>query len=88
MDYSPIIEMCLLAVHEKQESAVITICNCSIPSQVMLAEYGRLKFSLENLDENEKKELWDFANTNFPDKTKQQKIDVCKIVLTIGRLLN
>ena len=87
-EYAPIIEMCLLAVYEKQESAILTICNCAIPSYVMLVEYSKLKERLEDCSEEEKMELWTFANTNFPDKTKQQKIDVCKIVLTIGRLLN
>lgn len=85
--YAPIIEMCLLEVHQKGEAAIKTICNCKIPSDVMLFEYRRLNLKLEDLSAEEKKEMWEFACAAFPDKSKEEKINVCKIIHTIGAIL-
>lgn len=86
-EYAEIIGMCLMAVHEKGEPGLITVCNCHVPSQVMLLEYRKLKTKLEDLPQQERQQLWQFAYDNFPLKTKEQRIDVCKIVHTIGNLL-
>lgn len=79
--------MVLLEVYEKGEQAIITVCNCNVPSEVMLIEYKKLDKKIEDLPDEEKKELWDFANKNFPSKSKSEKINVCRIVHTIGTLL-
>ena len=86
-EYAPIIEMCLLQVYEKKEDAIKTICNCKIPSHVMLVEYSKLKVKLEDLPTEQKKELWDYAYRLYPNKTSQERLNVCKIIHTIGTLL-
>lgn len=86
-EYAPIVGMCLLEVHEKQEEAIKTICNCQVPSHVMLVEYSKLKVKLEHLPIQEKKELWDYAYQMLPTKTSQDRLKVCKIIHTIGQLL-
>lgn len=86
-EYLPIVGMCLLEVHEKKEDAIKTICNCKVPSHVMLVEYGKLKVKLEDLPKDEKKELWDYAYQMFHTKTSQERLNVCKIIHAIGQLL-
>lgn len=86
-EYAPIIEMCLLQVHEKKEDAIKTICNCAVPSHVMLVEYSKLKIKLEDLPVEEKKQLWDYAYELYPTKTSQERLNVCKIIHVIGQLL-
>lgn len=85
--YNNIIHDVLLQVYEKGEAGVITCCNCSIPSKILLWQYKRLNLSIEDLPIEQKQELWEFANKNFADKIKEQKMDVCKITHTIGILL-
>ena len=79
--------MCLLAVHEKGEDAIKTICNCKIPSEVMLSEYRKLKTSIEDLTVEEKNEMWKVAYEWFPNKSKEERLNVCRIIHTIGTLL-
>lgn len=86
-EYAPIIGMCLLAVHEQGESGIKTICSCKIPSDIMLSEYRRLKLNIEDLPVDEKKEMWNVAYEMFPYKTKEERINVCKIIHTIGTLI-
>lgn len=86
-EYAEIISMCLLHVIENGELGLKTILNCKVPSDVMLSEYRRLAFRIEDVSEDEKKELWEYANSNFPDRTKEEKINICKIVKTIGNLV-
>jgi len=86
-EYAPIVGMCLLEVHEKKEAAIKTICNCKVPSDVMLVEYRKLKIKLEDLPTEQKKELWDYAYELFPNRTSQERLNVCKIIHVIGQLL-
>lgn len=68
------------------EQAIKTICNCSVPSQIILMSYKKLP-PIENLSEKEKKELKQFVIETFPEKTIQEKLNCCKIIYTIGTLL-
>ena len=86
-EFASIIEMCLLAVHEKGEEAIKTICNCKVPSDVMLGEYKKLKIKIEDLPVEEKNEMWKVAYEWFPNKSKEEKINVCRILHTAGMLL-
>ena len=86
-EFAPIVEMCLLLVYDQKPDAIKTICSCSIPSHVMLVEYGKLKYKLEDMPVDEKKELWDYAYQLFPTKTSQERLNVCKIIHTIGTLI-
>lgn len=86
-DYAPIVEMCLLAVYEKGVDAIKTICNCNIPSYVMLTEYLKLKIKIEDLDTEEKEKMWKEVYEMFPSKTKEERLKACKIIHTIATLL-
>lgn len=86
-DYAPIVGMCLLSVHEKGVDAIKTICNCTIPSYVMMMEYLKLEIKIEDLDTEEKERMWQEVYEMFPHKTKQERLNVCKIIHTIATLL-
>ncbi len=86
-EFAPIIEMCLLEVHEKGEAAIKTICNCKVPSDVMLIEYRKLKTKIEDLPKEEKEEMWKVVYEWSPNKSKEERLNVCRIIHTIGTLL-
>ena len=71
---------------EHGEPALKTICNCVVPSMIFLNEYKKLE-PIEKMAEKEKKEMKQYVIENFPDKTIEQKLEICKIVYTIGTLL-
>lgn len=68
------------------ESVLKSICNCSIPSMVVLDAYKKLT-PIEQMPEKEKKEMKQYVISLFPNKTIQEKLDACKIIYTIGTLL-
>lgn len=86
-EYAPIIEMCLLAVLEKGEVAIKTICNCNIPSHVMLVEYKKLSMKIEDISLYEKEKMWGEVYEMFHQKSKEERIKVCKIIHCISELL-
>lgn len=87
MNYAGIIGLCLLEVHEKGEQAIKTICSCSVPSHVMMVEYGKLKVKLEDLPKEERQEMWEVAHDMFPNSSKDFRIRVCRLIHVIGTLL-
>lgn len=86
-EYKELVGVYLLEVYNRQEDGLKTIINCSVPSHIMLVEYSKLERKLEDLSVDEKNQLWQFANENYPSKTKEEKIKVCKIVHAVGSLL-
>lgn len=86
-DLKSIVGMCLMEVHEKGEEAVKIICNCSIPSRVMLIEYDRLETKLDDLPTDEKEAMWQHVHKTFPYKNQIERLNVCKIIHTIATLL-
>lgn len=86
-EFASIIEMCLLAVYEKGEDAIKTICNCKVPSDVMMGEYRKLKIKIDDLPKEEKEEMWQVAYQWFPNKSKEERLNVCKIIHTTATLL-
>lgn len=82
-----IVGMCLLEVYEKGEAAIKTICNCTVPSEVMLLEYKKLEIKIEDLPTDEKETMWKEVYEMFPNKTKEERLIACKIIHTIGALL-
>ena len=68
------------------EKAIPVICNCKIPSDIVLMAYKKLP-PIEDLPEREKKELKQYVIETFPEKTVQEKLNCCKIIYTIGTLL-
>ena len=87
-EYVSIVEMCLRWVSEKGEDAFLTICNCSIPSYVILLEHNKLENKLESLPQQEKQAMWEYVHERFPTKTKEERINCCKIIHCIGELFN
>lgn len=86
-EYKPIVGMCLLEVFEKGEASIKTICNCVVPTNVMLVEYSKLKIKLEDIPPEEKQKMWEEVYEMFPNKTKEERVVICKIIHTIGSLL-
>lgn len=86
-EYAPIVEMCLLEIFEKGEAAIKTICNCDVPSHVMLVEYEKLSTRIEDIPPDEKEKMWKEVYEMFPKKTKEERIKVCKIIHCIPELL-
>jgi len=68
------------------EPFLITICNCRVPSMIMLQEYAKLP-PIEQMPDKDKKELKRYVIDAFPNKTIAEKLDCAKIVYTIGTLL-
>lgn len=70
----------------KGEIVLVSICNCLIPSQIILKEYEKL-IPIENIPEKEKNELWLYAKEKYPSGDKETRIRFTKIVYTIGNLI-
>lgn len=68
------------------EPALVAICNCKIPSEIIMWAYKSLP-PIEEMPEKEKKDLKQYVIDLFPNKTIQEKLICCKIVYTIGTLL-
>jgi hypothetical protein len=81
-----ILEMYLGYFTAHGESAIKVICNCKVPSDVILMAYKKLS-PIELMPENDKKELKKYVIELFPEKTTKDKLNCCKIIYTIGTLL-
>lgn len=86
-EYKELVGMILMEVFQRGEDAIVTVCNCAVPSHVMLVEYLKLPRKLEDLPSEQKNELWEHAYKLFPTKNSEQRLKVCKIIHTIGELL-
>jgi len=53
---------------------------------IFLEAYKKLE-PIEKMPDKEKKEMKQYVIENFPDKTTEQKLNICRIVYTIGTLL-
>jgi len=72
--------------HLSGESLIKAVCNCVVPSQIFLTKYKSIT-PIEELEEKDKKELWLYVSEMFPEKTKEEKLNCCRIIHTIGTLL-
>lgn len=84
--FSELVKYYLNYFNEKGEPALRTICNCIVPSKILLEEYRKLT-PIEQMPDKEKKELKQFVIQMFPEKTTEEKLNCAKIVYTIGTLL-
>lgn len=71
---------------EHGEAALTTICNCKVPSDILLVEYKKLP-PIEEMGEKEKTEMKKYVIELFPDKSVQDKLRCCKVIYTIGSLI-
>lgn len=68
------------------ESVLIAICNCKVPSDVVLSAYKKLP-PIELMPAKEKQDMKDFVNETFPNKTTEEKVNAAKVIYTIGSLI-
>lgn len=73
--------------HKFGEEWLKAVCNCAVPSKVILEKYESLPAKLEQLSDHEKKELKTYVREMFPDKSPEEKMKAAKIVYTIGTIL-
>lgn len=83
---SSLFDMYVGLFQAKGESMLVAICNCAVPSKVVLEEYKKLP-PIETMPEKEKVEMKKYVISLFPDKTPEQKVEACKIIYTIGTLI-
>jgi len=84
--FKELMDMYLGVFQARGESALVAICNCNVPSQVVLSAYKKLP-PIEQMPDNEKKEMKQYVRETFPNKTAEEKMNACKIIYTIGTLL-
>ena len=84
--FNGLLNMYLAEFQNKGEVVLKTICNCTVPSNVVLSHYKKL-VPIEDLPEKDKNELWLYAKEIYPDGDKETRIRFTKIVYTIGNLI-
>jgi hypothetical protein len=73
-EFLPLVGEYLSYVSENGERGLITLCNCTVPSEVLVREHTRLKLELSNMPGDEKQETWNFVCRTFPEHNQQQKM--------------
>ena len=62
---------------------------CEGPTASYSDEYVNwLENKLESLPKQEKQAMWEYVHERFPTKTKEERINCCKIIHCIGELFN
>ena len=84
--FAPLVRYYLDYFQEHGEPGLITICNCKVPSDVLLSEYKKLE-PLEQRPEKERRETWQYIKETFPNKDFEEQKNCMKIVYTIGNLI-
>lgn len=85
-EFYPLITEYLRQFNENGEPFLKTICNCKVPSEIILSEYKKLP-PIEQMGDKEKKEMKAYVIGMFPEKTITEKLICCKVIYTIGSLL-
>lgn len=85
-EFAPLITEYLRKFNEIGEPFLKTICNCKVPSEIMLSEYRKLP-PIEQMPDKEKKEMKAYVIAMFPEKTIEEKLICCKVIYTIGTLI-
>lgn len=80
------IDFCLDIFHKQGEQALVSICNCTVPSNVFLEKYKKLP-PVESMSEKDKLELKQYVIALFPGKPVEELVRNAKIIYTIGNLL-
>ncbi len=84
--FKELLEYYLSYFQQHGESALKTICNCIVPSKIILDQYRKLP-PIETMGEKEKIEMKQYVIENWPHKSTEEKVEICKVVYTIGNLL-
>lgn len=83
--FESLLQMYLNEFQQKGEPILKVICNCVVPSKVILAKYKTIE-PIETMGEKEKTEMKKYVNELFPGETPQFRLNACKIIYTIGTL--
>ncbi len=84
--FKELIQYYLYCFQQNGEAALVTICNCKVPSDIVLSEYKKMP-PIESLPLEQKNELWDYAKEKYPDGDKETRLRFTKITYIIGNLL-
>lgn len=77
----------LTAIVEAQNDSILpSLMRLDVPRYILVREHTRLKLSLEGLEDWNKQDMWEFVHKNFPDKSKEFRIDCCKIIQLVDYL--
>jgi len=68
------------------QQALITLCNCKVPSDILLIEYKKLP-PIEDLSVDEKNQYWEYAKEIYPTGDTETRLRLIKITYVIGTLL-
>lgn len=69
------------------EDGLIALCNCDVPSKIILFDYERLEKKLDQLPRDEIEAMWEYVGANFPNKSREEKINASKIIHWVGERL-
>ena len=76
----------LLPELKKSESMMLTICNLTVLKKCFNNLYY-LYPKIETLPEEEKKQLWEYVKEKYPNKTRPELIEACKIIYTYSKMI-
>lgn len=87
--FEGLVQLYLNEFMSKGEPVLKSIINCSVPSKILLEKYDKFKTEdkIESLPEDKKKELWEYGKDLLPNGNTNERLNVCKIIHTIGTLL-
>lgn len=86
--YNSLIENVYLPlVREKGEQVLRSMVLLTIPKQSFLEAYKTIS-PMETMNDQEKKEMKEYVIAMFPEMSSLEKLEACKIIYTIGTLLN
>lgn len=84
--FRELLQMYLDYFQNNGEPSLKIICNCDVPSKIILNAYKKLP-PIEDMNEREKKEMKRYVIDMFPEKSPEEKVKCCKIIYTIGTML-
>lgn len=69
--------------HQYGEPILIALCNCKVPSDVVLETYKKIA----PIPEENMAEMMEYAKEKYPDGDEETRLRFVKITHTIGTLL-
>lgn len=69
--------------HQYGEPILIALCNCKVPSDIILAKYETIK----PITDESMVELMKYAKEKYPNGDEETRLRFVKITHTIGTLL-
>lgn len=73
-------------IEVKSEEQLLAVFGVSVLRRSFLQLY-KLGKKIEDLEEKEKKELWEFVKLKFPGKGKTELVENCKILYSVSKFI-